>query len=301
MKTIAALSVVAITAAVAFFQSSDDERDGRPDGQRPRDPYMVLFDTDEDDEISSTEIKNATAVLTKLDANSDGILTRRELPRPPRRGDRDGDENHGRRDDRPEGDRPMRSGNRPENNRSNQSRPQRPDMDIEPTAVDLRSAKPGDVVLSGGHTTDRRDGGRPVVLIAAALGVEPQVFRDAFSNVNPSRSGAASRALQTANKKVLLDALGKHGITNDRLDTVSDYYRYKPQDGGLWKTTPATAKAIIKNGKVTDIKIVNPGSGYMTAPNVTIAGHSDIRVLATIGFSKDFSKNGSITSLKIQN
>src|SRR5438552_11396179 len=45
------------------------------------------------------------------------------------------------------------------------------------------------VVFSGGHETDLRDGGRPVVLIAAALGVTPEVFREAFSHVRPAPAG----------------------------------------------------------------------------------------------------------------
>jgi len=42
------------------------------------------------------------------------------------------------------------------------------------------------VVFSGGHETDPRDHGRPVVLIASALGVSSNVFREAFSQVHPA-------------------------------------------------------------------------------------------------------------------
>ncbi|HAH49538.1 MAG TPA: hypothetical protein DCM07_32810, partial [Planctomycetaceae bacterium] len=66
-----------------------------------------------------------------------------------------------------------------------------------------------------------------------ALGVEPEVFQQAFSNVKPARGGAPSAARVRANKEVLMSALGKQGITNDRLDTVSNYYRYQPERGGL--------------------------------------------------------------------
>ena len=48
------------------------------------------------------------------------------------------------------------------------------------------------VVFSGGHETDGRDGGRPVILIAAALKVKPEVFRAAFSGVHPARGGGPS-------------------------------------------------------------------------------------------------------------
>lgn len=157
------------------------------------------------------------------------------------------------------------------------------------------------MLFNGGYETDPRDHGRPVKLIAAALGVEAQVFRDAFSNVNPAQNGAPTEARARTNKKVLLDALSKHGVTNERLDEVSNYYRYQPGRGNLWKHTPASATAIIKEGKVTGFEITNAGSGYLTPPTVTVAGHPDLRVKATLEFSKEFRTNGSIKSLTIEN
>jgi hypothetical protein len=56
------------------------------------------------------------------------------------------------------------------------------------------------VKFSGGHETDRRDGGRPVVLVAAGLGVKPEVFRDAFSNVRPAKNGKPSGEEARRNK-----------------------------------------------------------------------------------------------------
>lgn len=50
------------------------------------------------------------------------------------------------------------------------------------------------IKFSGGHETDRRDGGRPVVLVAAGLGVSPELFREAFRGVTPARGGPPSRA-----------------------------------------------------------------------------------------------------------
>lgn len=41
------------------------------------------------------------------------------------------------------------------------------------------------VTFSGGHEIGKNDYGRPVALIAAALEVEPEVFREAFSGVTP--------------------------------------------------------------------------------------------------------------------
>ena len=64
------------------------------------------------------------------------------------------------------------------------------------------------VVISGGHETDPRDHGRPVVLVAGGLGVTPEIFRDAFSSVHPVAPGSypdQERAQQ--NKSVLLSAL----------------------------------------------------------------------------------------------
>src|SRR4051812_1568346 len=76
------------------------------------------------------------------------------------------------------------------------------------------------VTFSGGHETDRRDHGRPVVLVAAGLGVAPEVFRDAFSGVHPAGpgSGGPTREEAQKNKQALMSVLGKYGITNERLD-----------------------------------------------------------------------------------
>ena len=41
------------------------------------------------------------------------------------------------------------------------------------------------LTFSGGHDTDPQDHGRPVVLVAAGLGVKPEVFREAFRGVTP--------------------------------------------------------------------------------------------------------------------
>jgi len=47
------------------------------------------------------------------------------------------------------------------------------------------------VVFSSGYETVPVDHGRPVVLIAAALNVPPEIFRDAFSSVTPAPAGEA--------------------------------------------------------------------------------------------------------------
>jgi len=161
------------------------------------------------------------------------------------------------------------------------------------------SQKVGHVKFNGGYVTDRRDHGRPVALIGSALGVTPEVFRNAFRGVTPARGGPPSPARARANKRVLMDALSRYGVTNERLDEVSDYYRYNRQAGEVWKRTPATATAIVTDGKVTGFDITNAGAGYTTTPTVTVVGFDDLKVKVTIEFSTDFSTNGRVTSLTV--
>jgi len=59
-------------------------------------PLFATLDADENGEISSDEIENATAALKKLDRNSDGKLTAEEL-RPQPRGDREARRQRGNR------------------------------------------------------------------------------------------------------------------------------------------------------------------------------------------------------------
>jgi hypothetical protein len=154
--------------------------------------------------------------------------------------------------------------------------------------------------ISGGHETDPRDRGRPVVLVAAGLGVPEQVFREAFSHVKPAPAGEAPDPAQVqANKRALLDALGKYGVTNDRLDEVSNRYRYRPGDGNLWKHEDATIKAAITEGKVTGFVIENAGAGYTTPPEVSVPGFADVKVKVTLAFGKDLETNGSIKSVEL--
>jgi hypothetical protein len=157
----------------------------------------------------------------------------------------------------------------------------------------------GTVVLGGGYRTDPRDGGRPVALIAAALGVEPEVFREAFSGVTPSRFGPPSASRARANKQALMKALGPHGVTNDRLDEVSNYYRYRPGSGRLWTHTPAAATAIIKDGQLTGFEITDPGAGYLTPPDVTVVGFEELKIEAEIEFTQDLATNGRLSRLAV--
>lgn len=157
------------------------------------------------------------------------------------------------------------------------------------------------VSISGGFDTDPQDRGRPVALIAAALGVPTEVFREAFSGVTPAGldRGPTSEEAQR-NKTALMKVLAPYGITNDRLDEVSNYYRYNGKHGGTWNRTLATAVPIMKDGTVTGVTVTNPGSGYSSAPTVTIKGPNGIvTAKAAVAFTKDFQTNGSLSSITL--
>ncbi len=65
----------------------------------------------------------------------------------------------------------------------------------------------GPVQISGGHDIGKNDFGRPVALIAAALGVKPDVFREAFSGVTPAR-GRGPTGDEARKNKAALRSLG---------------------------------------------------------------------------------------------
>jgi hypothetical protein len=157
------------------------------------------------------------------------------------------------------------------------------------------------VMFSGGHETDQRDHGRPVVLVAGGLGVKPEVFREAFSNVHPAkREGGPTGEEARRNKEVLMKALGPHGITNDRLDDVSNYYRYQPQKGKLWPTTAAKAHAVVEDGKVKRIVVDEGGGGYSSTPTATVEGMNRLKLKVTLSFGKDLKKNGAVASIQVE-
>lgn len=170
-------------------------------------------------------------------------------------------------------------------------------------AAPLASAQAGEVsrvpvVFSGGHETDPRDGGRPVALVAGALGVPPDVFREAFSHVRPAPAGTEPDPEQVRkNKSALMAALGRHGITNERLDTVSNYYRYVRGRGELWPTKPAAAFALVKDGVVTGYEITNGGSGYSSPPTVSVPGVKGSAAEVHVSFDKLFEKNGAVSAI----
>ncbi|TDF94695.1 hypothetical protein [Paenibacillus piri] len=159
------------------------------------------------------------------------------------------------------------------------------------------------IVISGGYNTDAQDHGRPTVLIAAALGVPADVFRQAFSGVTPAGAGSSGPTSEQAqsNKAALMKVLQPYGITNERLDEVSDYYRYSEVKGEVWIRTPAVLTPTIKDGVLTGVTITNAGSGYSSAPTIKITGpNGAITATATIAYTSDFKTNGSIASISIQ-
>jgi hypothetical protein len=99
------------------------------------------------------------------------------------------------------------------------------------------------------------------------------------------------------NKGALLDALGRYGVTNERLDTVSNYYRYRRDRDEWWPVTPATAYATVKDGAITSFTVTNPGSGYSSSPAISVPGFPGLRVKATLSFNTDLRKNGAIASI----
>lgn len=156
------------------------------------------------------------------------------------------------------------------------------------------------VTISGGHDLGKNDYGRPVPLIAAALGVQPDVFRKAFSGVTPARGRQPSGSEARKNKEALLKVLAPHGVTNERLDEVSNYYRFRPQRGELWPTKAAKAHAVIDKGRITRIVVDSPGSGYSSPPRVNVEGFPNAQFDVALSFSTDFDKNGAIKSIKIR-
>jgi hypothetical protein len=154
--------------------------------------------------------------------------------------------------------------------------------------------------ITGGHATDPRDNGRPVVLVAAALGVPTEVFRTAFSGVTPAAAGAEPDPDQVQrNKAALLAVLAPYGVTNERLDAVSNHYRYQGSAGEMWTHKAATAQAVVRDGKVVSVKLLSGGAGYSSTPTVTVPGVPGAAVKATVGYGTDMSTNGGVTGLKV--
>ena len=95
-------------------------------------------------------------------------------------------------------------------------------------------------------------------------------------------------------------ALGKYGITNDRLDTVSNFYRYPPGSKSLWKNQPATASALVKDGAVIGYELTSGGSGYTTPPTVSVPDIKGATTKVELSFSKDFETNSAVSAITVE-
>lgn len=152
----------------------------------------------------------------------------------------------------------------------------------------------------GGYETDPRDRGRPVVLVASALGVPAETFREACKGVHPAPPGRGPTGEEArANKEALLKVLGPVGVTNERLDEVSDYYRYRREAGELWRHVPAEAYARVREGKVVGYVVTKGGAGYSSAPEVHVAGFPDVKAAAVISYGKDLGTNGAVKEIRV--
>ena len=156
------------------------------------------------------------------------------------------------------------------------------------------------VTFSGGHEIDRqKDFGRPTILIAAALGVKQEVFREAFSGVTPSRNGPPSGDEARKNKQALMRVLAPHGISNDRLDEVSNFYRFRPQGGEIWSHQDAKAYAVVDGGNIKKIVVTEPGYGYSSPLAATVAGFENVKLDVKLQLSTDLKKNGSVAAIEV--
>jgi hypothetical protein len=149
------------------------------------------------------------------------------------------------------------------------------------------------VVFTGGYDTN------PLTMAARWLWSRG---RSAFRRVKPAPAGEAPDPAQVRlNKQALLDTLEPYGVTNDRLDAMSNYYRYNRSRGEWWRHRRASAYALVRHGVITGFDIINPGSGYSSAPQISVPGYSDVSATATLTFGPDFAQNGSIKAIKLAN
>jgi hypothetical protein len=153
------------------------------------------------------------------------------------------------------------------------------------------------MTITDGHDTDESDGGRPTILIAAALEVTQEQFQYAFSFVTPEDQGHLDDETAEANKAELLSRLEEYGVTNDRLDEVTDYYRYAPEDP-LWDVIPAEIEVTIIDDEVVEIEIIEAGAGYSSEPTLSVPGY-DFTFTVEIEYGTDLRTNGNISSVTL--
>jgi hypothetical protein len=96
-----------------------------------------------------------------------------------------------------------------------------------------------------------------------------------------------------------MDGLGKYGITNDRINTVSNFYRYAAWEGGIWRNKPAVANALVKDGAIIGYEITYGGYGYTTPPTVSVPGLDGTLAKVELSFGKEFETNGAVSAITI--
>jgi hypothetical protein len=153
--------------------------------------------------------------------------------------------------------------------------------------------------FSGGHEIGKHDFGRPVVLMAAALGVTPEQFREAFSGVRPARGRGPTGEEQRKNKEALMRVLAPLGVTNERMDEVANYYRFRPEDGELWPTEDAEAYAEVKDGKIARVVVTAPGSGYSSPPAAQVEGFETAKLYVRLKFSTELEENRGVAAVDV--
>ncbi len=180
-----------------------------------------------------------------------------------------------------------------------EAKPATPVAPLPPLAAGERRVA---VTFTGGHDTDGRDGGRPVTLVAAGMGVPADVFRQTFTHVHPAGPdrGGPTDAEARQNKRALLDGLSKYGVTDDRINAVSNYYRYVRSHGEMWRHRDATASAVVRDGRVVRFDVTDAGAGYTTPPKVSVDGVPNVTATVTLSFGTDLPTNGSIQQIVIR-
>jgi len=86
------------------------------------------------------------------------------------------------------------------------------------------------------------------------------------------------------------------GFGREAMDRVANYYRF---DGGTWPQRAARAEAVVVNGAVRSIRIIDGGVGYTAVPTVSIPGFDPVPATPQVVFSSAFETNGRIGSISL--
>lgn len=154
------------------------------------------------------------------------------------------------------------------------------------------------VEFSGGRETQPEDNGHPVTLIANALDITPQVFREAFFQFVPDAENTDTDGWKQ-HLPEMMKILGPHGVTEARLTEVLDYYAGTRAGGATWPLEPAIAWATVKDGKITGFEVTTGGAGYNSPPTVNVAGHDTSGVKAELSGSNSLKQNGAVSGIQL--